>query len=105
MRSITAMYSGAIVGCGGVACEAHVPAWQSTSAVHIVAAVDPVQEHRERLQALLPGVRCYAHLATLLAQERVDFLDICTPPALHEEGILQACARGVHVLCEKPLTF
>lgn len=99
------MYSGAIVGCGGVACEAHVPAWQATSAFHIVAAVDPVPEHRARLQTLLPGVRCYERLDTLLDQEQVDFLDICTPPALHEAGILQACARGVHVLCEKPLTF
>ena len=42
---------------------------------------------------------------TLFAHEALDFLDVCTPPALHEEGILQACAHGLHVLCEKPLTF
>ncbi|MGE3538344.1 MAG: Gfo/Idh/MocA family protein [Candidatus Tectimicrobiota bacterium] len=99
------MYSGAIVGCGAVACEAHVPAWQANAACRIVAAVDPLPAHRARLQALLPGVRCYDRLDTLLERESVDFLDICTPPALHEAGILQACARGVHVLCEKPLTF
>ena len=40
MKSITAMYKGAIVGCGAVACQAHVPAWRTVSAFRIVAAVD-----------------------------------------------------------------
>jgi predicted dehydrogenase len=99
------MYKGAIVGCGAVACQAHVPAWQTASAFRIVAAVDPIPAHREQLQTLLPEVRSYTDLETLLAHEELDFLDVCTPPALHEEGILQACAHGLHVLCEKPLTF
>jgi predicted dehydrogenase len=81
-----------------------VPAWQATPGFQIVAAVDPAPEQRAQLQALLPAVRCYERLETLLAQEEVDFLDVCTPPAFHETGILQACAHGVHVLCEKPLT-
>ncbi|MBM3227054.1 MAG: Gfo/Idh/MocA family oxidoreductase [Candidatus Tectomicrobia bacterium] len=99
------MYKGAILGCGAVACQAHVPAWQTTSTFRIVAAVDPVPAHRAQLQSLLPTVRCYEDLATMLTHEQLDFLDICTPPVLHEEGILQACAHGLHVLCEKPLTF
>jgi predicted dehydrogenase len=33
----------------------------------------------------------------------VDFVDICTPPALHGEPILEALAHGSNVLCEKPL--
>lgn len=99
------MYRGAIIGCGAVACQAHVPAWRASSAFRIVAAVDPIPAQRAQLQTLLPEVRCYAHLETLLEHEELDFLDVCTPPALHEEGILQACAHGLHVLCEKPLTL
>jgi predicted dehydrogenase len=99
------MYKGAIVGCGAVACQAHVPAWRATSAFRIVAAVDPLPAPRAQLQALLPEVRCYERLETLLEHEELDFLDVCTPPALHEDSILQACAHGLHVLCEKPLTF
>lgn len=98
------MYKGAIVGCGAVACQAHVPAWQATPGFDIVAAVDPMPEQRAQLHTLWPAVRCYDRLETLLAHETVDFLDICTPPSLHEAGILQACAQGMHVLCEKPLT-
>jgi predicted dehydrogenase len=99
------MYKGAIVGCGAVACQAHVPAWRTASAFRMIAAVDPIPAHRAHLQSLLPEVRCYADLEMLFAHEELDFLDLCTPPALHEEGILQACAHGLHVLCEKPLTF
>src|SRR6266705_6285221 len=105
MRSITAMYKGAIVGCGAVASQAHVPAWRTAPAFRMVAAVDPISAQRAHLQTLLPEVRCYADLETLFAHEELDFLDVCTPPARHEEGILQACAHGLHVLCEKPLTF
>jgi predicted dehydrogenase len=71
----------------------------------MVAAVDPIPARRAHLQTLLPEIRCYADLETLLAHEALDFLDVCTPPALHEGGILQACGHGLHVLCEKPLTF
>ena len=99
------MYKGAIVGCGAVACQAHVPAWRTASAFQIVAAVDPSPARRAHVQTLLPEVRCYADLETLLVREDVDFLDVCTPPALHEAGIVQACAHGLHVLCEKPLTL
>ena len=99
------MYKGAIVGCGAVACQAHVPVWCAAAAFHMVAAVDPIPAHRAQLQTLLPEIRCYERLDSLLEHEEIDFLDVCTPPVLHEEGILQACAHGVHVLCEKPLTF
>ncbi len=33
----------------------------------------------------------------------VDVVDLCTPPALHEEQILRCLDAGVHVICEKPL--
>lgn len=99
------LYRGAIVGCGNVACQGHIPAWQRAKTFQIVAAVDPVPEHRSRVCALLPHVRTYDCLATLLDHEGLDFLDICTPPAMHEAAIVQAATRGLHVLCEKPLTI
>jgi len=36
--------------------------------------------------------------------DRVDVLDICSPPYAHEEQILAAVAAGKAVICEKPLT-
>ncbi|MDY7009168.1 MAG: Gfo/Idh/MocA family oxidoreductase [Planctomycetota bacterium] len=36
--------------------------------------------------------------------EQIDVLDICSPPYVHEEGILAAASAGVGIICEKPLT-
>jgi predicted dehydrogenase len=42
-------------------------------------------------------------LGALLKSERPDALHVCTPNALHAEQALAALARGIHVVCEKPL--
>jgi predicted dehydrogenase len=42
-------------------------------------------------------------LPARLEDERPDVLHVCTPNALHAEQALAALARGIHVVCEKPL--
>jgi predicted dehydrogenase len=39
----------------------------------------------------------------MLADERIDIIDICTPPGLHRAQVEAALAAGKHVVCEKPL--
>src|SRR5262249_29494923 len=39
-----------------------------------------------------------------LADEEIDVVDICTPPALHAAMIVEAMQAGKHVICEKPFT-
>jgi len=34
----------------------------------------------------------------------IDVLDICSPPAAHDEGILLAAEAGKHIICEKPFS-
>ncbi len=48
------------------------------------------------------GIPVYDDLAAMLPN--IDVVDLCTPPSLHEDGILQAARAGVHVICEKPLS-
>ena len=36
--------------------------------------------------------------------DRIDVLDVCSPPYAHEEQIVAAAAAGKHIICEKPLT-
>jgi predicted dehydrogenase len=40
----------------------------------------------------------------LFGQERIDVLHVCTPNDVHAAQALAALERGVHVVCEKPLT-
>ena len=40
----------------------------------------------------------------ILEDDEIDIVDICTPPYMHEQMILEALAAGKHVICEKPLS-
>jgi predicted dehydrogenase len=40
----------------------------------------------------------------LLDDPQIDVIDICTPPYVHEEMIIQALRAGKHVICEKPIS-
>jgi predicted dehydrogenase len=50
-------------------------------------------------------VACYQRLDDCFACEKIDFVDICSPPVMHDAALLHACDQKVHILCEKPLTL
>jgi predicted dehydrogenase len=93
---------GAFIGFGNVAENGHFPGWRACPEVEIVAATDGSDARRMRVRETSPGINVYADPAEMLAQETLDFVDICTPPGSHAAMIGQAQAAGIHVLCEKP---
>jgi predicted dehydrogenase len=97
------MLRGGIIGLGNVALHGHLPGWLGRGDAEIIAAADTRPEQRTECEARLPGARWYDSAADLLADPRLDFVDICTPPSSHADLIRSALERGLHVLCEKPL--
>src|SRR5438093_11916575 len=97
------MLRGAIIGLGNVAVAVHVPALARGDDVEIVAVTDTDPARRQVAGAALPAARWYDSADELLTRERLDFVDICTPPASHGPLTCRALERGFHVLCEKPL--
>lgn len=59
----------------------------------------------EGTQVDVSGLGTYARLEDLLADDQVDVVDICLPPALHAEASVQALRAGKHVFCEKPMAL
>lgn len=96
---------GAIVGFGNVAVEGHLPAWRQHRGFTIVAVCDADEARLTLAAELLPTAKRYASVEELLKNERLDFIDVATPPASHATIVLEALAKHVHVLCEKPLTL
>jgi predicted dehydrogenase len=94
---------GAVIGLGNVAVHGHLPGWQARRDCEIVAATDASPARRAECGARLPAARWHDSVESLLAAETLDFVDICTPPSSHATLIEAALARGLHVLCEKPL--
>lgn len=97
------MLRGAIIGFGEVARNGHWPAYEKSSDVKIVAVVDRTERRRQVARESLPGVATFSTIEELAAGAEIDFVDICTPPALHGAPMLAALERGWNVLCEKPL--
>jgi UDP-N-acetyl-2-amino-2-deoxyglucuronate dehydrogenase len=48
-------------------------------------------------------VASYTDVATMIQQEKVDVVVICTPHPAHKEPAITAMQNGAHVLVEKPL--
>src|SRR2546428_11684090 len=97
------MLRGAIIGFGNIAIQGHVPAWRRRRDVEIVGAADVRPVQRAALETHLPGARWYDSSEELLAEARLDFVDISTPPSSHAPLIRRALERGLPGLCQKPL--
>lgn len=95
-----------IIGCGNVALNFHVPAYQALPDTYeIVGIADPTPERLALGQQVTGLSEQFLHVSAseLLAREDIDIVDVCTPQHLHKEVILGAFAAGKHVISEKPL--
>ena len=85
--------------------QLHLLCWLEVAGAEAVAVVDTDPARRERAGQDW-GLAAFASLDELLAARHalgLHVVDICTPPALHEEQILRCLDEGLHVICEKPL--
>ncbi|MBI3558117.1 MAG: Gfo/Idh/MocA family oxidoreductase [Deltaproteobacteria bacterium] len=99
------VFRGAIIGFGFISGKGHFPAYQSRKDTEIVAVADICPARRQAALALNPKLRVYDSAEKLFdAEKNLDFVDISTPPVDHGSIAQAALARGLHVLCEKPLT-
>src|SRR5512142_4358 len=88
---------GALIGYGFIGAQGHVPAYLKRSDAEIVAVADICGARRERVAEQLPQARVYESADALLAAERdrLDFVDIATPPCDHASVAHQALELGL----------
>jgi predicted dehydrogenase/Tfp pilus assembly protein PilF len=95
------MLNGAIVGFGNVARHGHWPAYEQSRSLRIVALVDP---HLAR-QTGHHDLPVYPSITLAASDRRLDFVDICAPPAWHTPLVLEALSLNLHAIVEKPLAL
>ena len=94
----------AIVGTGFIATKKHMPAYlRQRGRVELAAIADLDEESARRAAERFGIARVYTDLGDLLERERIDLVDVCTPPRTHAGVAIQALERGCHVLIEKPM--
>jgi predicted dehydrogenase len=99
------MLRGAISGFGEVAARGHLAGWRTRPDIQIVAIHDPIAARRHEAINLMRNIRVYDDLELMLAGEKLDFIDIASPPVYHEATAIAALDAGVNVLVEKPLAL
>jgi predicted dehydrogenase len=93
-----------LIGCG-FAAELHMYAYQRLYGVDAqVTAVAARGDHVLDFAKKHEIHRTYRDFPSLVADNEIDVVDICTPPALHAGMIVEAAQAGKHVICEKPFT-
>jgi len=91
-----------LVGSGFVA-ELHIYAFKRVYGVDAeVAAVVSRGDHVVDFAKKHGIAQTHRDYRALLADPAIDVVDICTPPALHAQMIVEAMRAGKHVICEKP---
>ena len=83
----------------------HLPAWcKLREEVEIVAIADPDIARANAKAAEFGISKTFPNLESMLDACQLDAVDIMTPPSMHAAHCESACAAGVHILCQKPLT-
>ena len=92
----------AIIGAGGIAREAHLPAYQKMDNVEIVAICDIKKEKAQKLAEKYHISRVLEDYRDVFLIPELDAVDICTPNYLHSIIAISALENGLNVFCEKP---
>src|SRR2546428_14186109 len=95
----------AIVGCGGITLQNHVPGLALCPATRVIALCDSdaatVERARQQTWVTVTSTR----YEEIVGRDDVQAVIIATPNDTHAPMALAAIAAGKHVLCEKPLAM
>lgn len=95
----------AIIGCGGIALQNHLPGLALCPGVKVTALCDADQAVLSRAGEQLPGAFTCGDYNQLVQREDVQAVIIATPNFLHAPMAIAAARAGKHVFCEKPLAM
>lgn len=92
-----------VAGAGAISFN-HFAAWKTVPGVAVAAVADPVIDKARARASAFDVPHVYDSVAAMLNAQALDILDIASPRDRHAEHVRMAAAKGIHVLCQKPLT-
>jgi len=95
----------AIIGCGGITLQNHLPGLALCPEARLVALCDTDAACLERACKQTGVALASTDYKEIVARDDVHAIIIATPNFTHAPIALAAIAHGKHVLCEKPLAL
>ncbi len=99
------IYNIAIIGCGPMSKNAHIPAVKSVPRAHLYAICDDEPEILAETQKQANADRAVLDYKELLDDPNIDGVVIVTPDQFHPEMTNAFLRAGKAVLCEKPMAL
>lgn len=93
-----------IIGCGGITCGTHIPAYKAQG-YRIVAVADISEANAKSAGAIAGGVPYFTDHRRLLDMKDVQLVDAATHPAPRVQLIRDALNAGKDVLSQKPFVL
>lgn len=93
-----------LIGLGSISFAHEAGYSELGETVEITALCDINEEEVNNRTGMYAGAKGYVHYEDLLADPRVDMVDITVPHVLHYPIAKAALEKGKHVLVEKPIT-
>ncbi|HEX3064418.1 MAG TPA: Gfo/Idh/MocA family oxidoreductase [Dongiaceae bacterium] len=94
----------ALTGAGMISWH-HLLAWRNLGPrVQLVSVCDPNRQNAQRRADEFGIPRIYQDTAAMLEDAEIDALDVASPRQTHATHVEAAAAKGIDVLCQKPLT-
>src|SRR5436190_18509624 len=95
----------AIVGCGGITLQNHLPGLALCPEAKVTALCDADGATLERARQQTGVTISSTNYEDIVRRDDVHAVIIATPNFVHPTIALVAIAHGKHVLCEKPLAL
>jgi predicted dehydrogenase len=94
----------ALIGCGNIANNAHLPALSAMPDVDILYTVDLIEERAKAAKDQYGSRRALTDYRPALADGDLNAVFVLTPNYSHYTITMDALRAGKHVFCEKPIT-
>jgi predicted dehydrogenase len=94
----------ALVGCGRIA-DLHIQGYKKNRNARIYAVCDINPDIAKARKREWKAVKSYTDYSELLADNKIDAVEILTPQTLHEDMVLDAIEAGKHIALQKPMTI
>lgn len=96
----------AVIGCGRIANNAHLPSFEKMGTVRVKYACDLIIEKAQKVKDRYSFVEnVITDYKVALADTEVEAVYVLTPNFMHYTITMDALKAGKHVFCEKPITI
>jgi len=92
-----------MIGCGGIA-RVHGERLSKLDEVQLAAFADIVSEKAAAFSESYGG-KAYTDWHEMLDCERLDIVYVCLPPFSHDDEVMVAAEKGIHIFIEKPIAL